>query len=296
MKLDFSHVDIPKGLAQIPKAIKVLLDTPAFIKKHQLWKGFLDHSWVLIFSIVVASAFTHTLYRDVHDYFFSDEEKEMEINIATEDIDTDNKETEKAMDTIPAQDEAGLEAEKQTLVEPEEIMEEDHKPLFSSSLKFLLLIFLEVLIYHFAVKTNNILKKTNKRPKFKEFSAAQIRMIKVMGRKWVLGLIMYILVSIVCGITQTGYLKDAIMFLIYGYYLGFAFLDNYLEQFHFSIKDSVSCIQTHFGAATVFGIFTSIVMYVPLIGPLIVPFLCAIAATRYGHLNQMESFNKWESN
>ena len=117
-----------------------------------------------------------------------------------------------------------------------------------------------------------------------------------MGRKWVLGLIMYILVSIVCGITQTGYLKDAIMFLIYGYYLGFAFLDNYLEQFHFSIKESVSCIQTHFGAATVFGIFTSIVMYVPLIGPLIVPFLCAIAATRYGHLNQMEAFNKWESN
>ena len=70
------------------------------------------------------------------------------------------------MDTIPAQDEAGLEAEKQTLVEPEEIMEEDHKPLFSSSLKFLLLIFLEVLIFHFAVKTNNILKKVTTRVGF----------------------------------------------------------------------------------------------------------------------------------
>jgi len=69
-------------------------------------------------------------------------------------------------------------------------------------------------------------------------------------------------------------------------------LDNYLEQFHFSIKQSVTCIQSHFGAATVFGIFTSLVMNVPLIGPLIVPFVCAIAATRYGHLNQMESFER----
>jgi len=292
MKLDFSHVNILNGFAQIPQAIKVLIDTPAFIKKHQLWKGFFEHSWVLLFSIFIASAFSYTLYRDVHDYFVPDEEKEMEINISAEGIEEGILEIEKAIDTIPEEGKAELEAKKQTLVDQKEIVEQDHKPLFSSSLKFLLLIFLEVLIYHFAVKTNNILKNTNKIPVFKDFSTAQIRMIKVMGRKWVLGLLMYILVSIVCGITQTGFLKDAIMFMVYGYYLGFAFLDNYLEQFHFSIKKSVTCIQSHFGAATVFGIFTSLVMHVPLIGPLIVPFLCAIAATRYGHMNQMEAFNK----
>ncbi len=292
MKLDFSHVNIPNGFAQIPQAFKVLIDTPAFIKKHQLWKGFLEHSWVLLFSIFIASAFSYTLYRDLHDYFVPDEEKEMEINISAEGIEEGILEIEKAIDTIPEKGKAELEAKKQTLVDQKEIVEQDHKPLFSSSLKFLLLIFLEVLIYHFAVKTNNILKNTNKIPVFKDFSTAQIRMIKVMGRKWVLGLLMYILVSIVCGITQTGFLKDAIMFMVYGYYLGFAFLDNYLEQFHFSIKKSVTCIQSHFGAATVFGIFTSLVMHVPLIGPLVVPFLCAIAATRYGHMNQMEAFNK----
>ena len=247
---------------------------------------------IVVFSIVTASLFSYTLYKDVHDYFIPGEESEMEINISSEEIDEDILEIEKAMENMPEQDKAELAAEKQSLVDQKEIMEEDHKPLFSSSLKFLLLIFLEVLIYHFAVKTNNILKNTNTIPKFKDFSTAQIRMIKVMGRKWVLGLIMYILVSIACGITQTGFLKDAIMFLVYGYYLGFAFLDNYLEQFHFSIKKSVTCIQSHFGAATVFGIFTSLVMNIPLIGPLVVPFLCAIAATRYGHLNQMEAFNK----
>jgi len=290
MKLDFSHVDIPKGLAQIPQAFKVLIDTPAFIKKHELWKGFLDHSGVLLFSIIIASAFSYTLYRDVHDYFLPEEKKDIEINISTDSVEEGIKEIAKAMDTIPVEGEVELEAGKQPLLQQEEIMEDDHKPLFSSSLKFLLLIFLEVLIYHFAVKTNNILKKQQKVLGFKDFSTAQIRMIKVMGRKWVLGLIMYILVSIICSINQTEYLKEAIMFLVYGYYLGFAFLDNYLEQFHFSISKSVTCIQSHFGAATVFGLFTSLLMNVPFIGPLIVPFLCTIAATRYGHLSQMESF------
>ncbi len=292
MKLDFSHVDISKGLAQIPQAFKVLIDTPNFIKKHQLWKGFLDHSWVLLFSIIIASAFTYTLYRDVHDYFIPGESRDIEINISTDGIDKGIEELEKAMEQIPEEGKAGLEAGKESLEQGKERIEGKHKPLFSGSLKFLLLVFLEVLIYHFAVKTNNILKKTNKVLAFKEFSTAQIRMIKVMGRKWLAGLLMYILISIVCGITGTDYLEDAIMFLVYGYYMGFAFLDNYLEQFHFTIKKSATCIQSHFGAATVFGLFTSIVMNVPVIGPLVVPFLCAIAATRYGHQSQMEDFEK----
>lgn len=313
MKLDFSHVNISKGLEQIPQAIKVLIDTPNFIKKHQLWKGFLDHSWVLLFSIVIASAFTYTLYRDIHDYFIPGESRDIEINISTDGLDKDIEEMdkdiekmemgieemekgiekmEKALEHIPEEGKAELEAGKQSLENQKEKIKGKHKPLFSGSLKFLLLIFLEVLIYHFAVKTNNILKKTNKILAFKEFSTAQIRMIKVMGRKWIAGLLMYIIISIACGITGTAYLKDTIMFLVYGYYMGFAFLDNYLEQFHFSIKKSATCIQSHFGAATVFGLFTSLVMNVPLIGPLVVPFLCAIAATRYGHQSQMEDFEE----
>jgi len=115
-------------------------------------------------------------------------------------------------------------------------------------------------------------------------------MMKVMWRKWLYGLLMFIFISIICGITGTDYLKDAIMFLIYGYYMGFAFLDNYLEQFKFSINESVKCTQSHFGAATVFGVFTSLIISIPVIGPLIAPFLCAIAATRYGHAKNMESF------
>jgi len=269
MSFNFSHVDLTKGFAQIPEAFKVLISTPAFIKKHQLWKGFWEHSWVSVFSVIIAIAFTFILYNNIHDYFLPN--NGIEINIPTEDIDEGIKAFEKAANDSMDGAKSGFETGKKSLTKVKESLEGEHKPLFSGSLKFLLLIFL------------------NKVLKFKNFSKAQIRMTKVMVRKWIYGLIMFILVSILCGIVGKSYLRDFIMFSIYGYYMGFAFLDNYLEQFNFSIKESAKCVQSHFGAATVFGLFTSIVMNIPIIGPLTVPFLCAIAATRYGHISQMEA-------
>ena len=131
--------------------------------------------------------------------------------------------------------------------------------------------------------TNNILKKEKRLLTIEEFCRAQIRMVKIMGHKWVYGLVMYILVSIACSILKISYLTNFIMFFVYGFFLGFAFLDNYLEQYQFTIKKSSKQIQTHFGAATVLGIFASIGMLVPVIGPILIPFICAVAATIYGH-------------
>jgi len=165
---------------------------------------------------------------------------------------------------------------------------EGHAPLFSGSLKFLILIFLEVIIFHFAIKANNHLKSENNSAEFKEFYRAQIRMVIILGRKWLYGLLMYVLVYILCSVTQTSFLITYIMIFIYGYFLGFAFLVNYLEQYDFSLKKSAKRIQSHFGASIVFGLLATFLLHIPLVGPLLVPFLCGIAATRYGHQAQME--------
>ncbi len=293
-KIDFKHVNIPQGIAQIPYAFKILLDTPLFIKNHKLWKGFLDHTWVLLFSIFIAILFTNILYDDLHHYFFpSDKEGAIEIN-----IDTTGESSEDLVKNIEEviEDEMEVDNNELEILEPDflnkdEVSEEKkHNSVFSGSLKFLLLILLEIIIFHFSVKTNNILKKENKLLEFNDFYKAEIRLIKIMGRNWLLGILMYVLVSVVCGITGTKYLSDTIMFCIYGFYLGFAFLDNYLEQFNFDINKSTKTIQKHFGAATVIGIFSSITMNIPIIGPLLVPFICGIAATRYGHAAKMEDF------
>lgn len=291
MKSDFSHVDISQGIGQIKEATTVLLSTPAFIKKHQLWRGFLDHKWVLIFSIVIASLFTFTLYKDIRNYFTppSQETMDVDITIGNDGLD-EIKNLEQPINDVSKNTEASIEIAQNSMADVKEQLDGDHKPLFSGSLKFLLLILLEVVIFHFAVKTNNILKEENKVLEFKDFYKAQIRMIFVLARKWVYGLLMYILVSILFGILGIEFMKDFTMFLIYGFYLGFAFLDNYLEQSGFTIKASAKCVQKHFGAAVTFGVFTSLLLYVPLVGPLVVPFIVGIAATRYGHANKIELF------
>jgi len=315
MSFDFSHVDFNKGLSQMPKALKILLGTPGFIAKHKLWRGVFDNTWILIFSIITAVLFTYLLYDNIHDFNSPNNNEGIEISINSS---SDPNETaqdkadvllttgleEKSQDSAGQEEEDDDDDEKDDEDYDEEDDEEEdednnddeedgkagHKPLFSGSLKFLLLIFLEVIIFHFAVKTNNILKNDNKIPAVKDFTKAQVRIFKVMGRKWIYGLIMYGLVSVICTLTNTQALKDSIMFMIYGYYMGFAFLDNYLEQFKFSINESAQVIQGHFGASLIFGLFTSIVINIPIIGPLVVPFICGIAATRYGHEYNLESF------
>lgn len=292
MKFNFDHIDTKEGFSQIPKTFRILMSTPSFIRTHKLWRGFLDYRWVLILSIIIASFFSLILVNNLYDYLFPDESKGIEININNEDLEESIKPIEEGSENISEVTNGEIEISNQSLIDQKENLKEEHRSVFSGSLKFLLLIFLEVLIFHFAVKTNNILKGEKVVLKFNQFYKAQIRMIKVMFRKWVYGLIMYILISIACSIIGFSFMIDPIMFFVYGFYLGFAFLDNYLEQSGFTIKESAKCIQSHFGASTVIGLFASIFMHIPLVGPLLVPFICAIAATRYGHESKMEAFAK----
>lgn len=287
MKFDFSHIDSSKALTQVSMASRVLLDTPAFIKKHQLWKGFLDHKWILILTMIIMGTLSATLYSDLHDYFIP-QENEVVIEIDTEEIDASIKALDITAINSSAEAREALEAEKRSLIETKEKLKAEHKPIFSGSYKFLILILLEILIFHFSVGTNNLVKNENRILTVREFARAQIRMIKVMAHKWIFGLIIYVLISFIFTILQMSFLTNFIMFFVYSFFLGLAFLDNYLEQYHISINKSSKCIQTHFGAAIVFGIVASIGMSIPVIGPIAMPFICAVAATLYGHEMKME--------
>lgn len=297
MKLNNSSESRKNAIPQMMEAMSIILSTPAFIFRHKLWRGFFTHKWVMIFSILVAAAFSYTLYNNLHDLVLGPDPTTELVDIPTDGLDEGLAAIEEAQSMVPTDSDENLGKDlgkdlgkaKEELIEEKEKLEGDHKPIFSGSLKFLLLILLEVFIFHFAVNTNNILKSQNAITNAKGFVQAQIRMIKVMGRKWVYGLIMYVLVSLFCNLLGAEVLKTKIMFFVYSYFLGVAFLDNYLEQYHFTIRNSASRIRQHFGAATVLGVVASGLLHVPLIGPLVAPFLCAIAATRYGHHSVMEA-------
>lgn len=286
MKNKFSQIDFGTAMEQATTALKVLSGTPAFISKHQLWKGFFDHKWIMIVTILITGILSFTLYNDIQNYISSNDS--LHIDIDTDGFDAGIEMLESATLLSPEEAKAGLEKGKQKLSDAKDKLENNHKPLFSGSYKFLILIFLEILIFHFSVGTNNILKNENRILIVREFSRAQIRMIKVMARKWIFSLIIYVLLSVVFGILNLSMVTDFLMFFVYSFFLGFAFLDNYLEQYHFSIKRSSKHIQQHLGAATTFGVIASAGMSIPVIGPVLMPFIFAVAATIYGHQTVME--------
>jgi uncharacterized protein involved in cysteine biosynthesis len=156
-----------------------------------------------------------------------------------------------------------------------------NKVLFSGSMKYFVLIFLEMLIFHFAVKTYEVLSGEKKVLKLKDFIDAQFRMLKVVIRSYFYEKILSILVMILLGIFGLGFLEIGIVFLIQCYFIGVAFVDNYNEQFNITVKESFSVAYDHFGATLLFGFVAYVLMSIPLVGAILASLIGAVATTCY---------------
>lgn len=162
---------------------------------------------------------------------------------------------------------------------------------FSGGMKYLLIIFLEVFIFHFSVKSYSILKGKQTVLKLNDFYQAEKRMLIVMLQCLVKTWLAYLFLSIVFGVFGFEFLKKPLMFLVYSYFIGYAFLDNYNEQHEISIKNSDKIIRKRFGASIALGMLCSLLMLIPVIGPFSSPLFCAVIATLYGYRHQLELVN-----
>ena len=241
---------------------KVIRDTIPFVLKHKLWKGFFDYKWVLFLSIVISILFSYFVYQDFISTMFI--EKELDVVM-----------------------QSGLGVDVEELVN--EVKNEGKKGAYSSGTKYLLLILLEVVIFHFSIKTLSILAENREQPKFKDFLNAEKRMIKLLIMNYIKGLIALGVITI--GLSMLGFegWTSFFMFFIYAYFVGHAFLDNYNEQFKKSMKISDSIIKQHIGASLALGILISVLLFIPLLGPLFAPILGAIAAAIYGERYKIEN-------
>jgi len=252
------------------------LQAPQFIKNHRLWNGFFDHKWVTLFSLIIAIVFSHLLIKNMT-------RDRGEVHIGS------------------VQDQLGEEIEEDLTVFQNE--ETDDKNIndkikkkggvffFGGGMKYLLLIFLEVLIFHFSVKTYSILKGKTIDLKFNDFYKAEIRMLKVMLHSLIKTGILFVLLSIVLKIVGLSSIHKVFMFLIYAYFLGHAFLDNYNEQHLLSIKASDNIIRKRFLASIALGIIASVIVHIPVLGPLTAPLFCSVVATLYGYRHQLEKID-----
>jgi len=241
-----------KALHQAIDCFSILTETYDFIKKHKLWRGFLKNRWILVLTVVVSILFSIIIFSRLLDpTFISD---------------------------ALAEDGASVQKSGFGL-----LLLEGDKIFFSGGIKYLLLIVLEVLMFHVAVRTLSILRNQEINLDAKDFLRAEIRMVKVVIRSFILGLIPLVILKILFGIIGLSDFTNIPMFFVYSYYLGFAFFDNYNEQFGLTIKESAALTKENMGAAVMLGIAAHVILIVPIVGAIIMPIFCAVAATLYGH-------------
>lgn len=246
----FNIIKIPLHALNMLESI---LETYPFIKKHKIWKGFFENKWVAVVTIIVSILFSYWLISDLFSV----------NNLDVSDLSEQGASVKEGM----------RDASKGEAI--------------SSGSKYLLLILLEVIIFHFSVKTLSILTGQHQDVNFKQFLGAEKRMIKLLAISFFKGAIASLIIWIILSLMGIGYLSSFIMFFVYSYFMGYAFIDNYNEQFSISINDSLLKVRQHVGAATLLGVVVSGLIYIPVLGPFLAPLFGAIAATLYSHKYQV---------
>lgn len=155
--------------------------------------------------------------------------------------------------------------------------------LTDGSLKWVILVLMEVVIYHFMRGTIKVVlgRDMPDANTFKPFFDAQMRMIGVAITSWIIELLITnVAFSVAFSIVPfMSFLRSPLTLLVQAYLLGFAIVDNYNEQFDISINQSLGYIRrSYMGVCLGLGFPLFLILYVPLIGALLGPLLISVTA------------------
>jgi len=253
----FKFYNFEEFFVHFRQCTSILKKTYPFIKKKKLWEGFFDNKWILFTSVFISLLFSYFLYHDTIRI----------IGLVGEWFDGTNGHGGETISEMKS--ESKIEA-------------------ISSGTRFLMLVFLEIVIFHFCVKAVNILTNGNDKPTLAQFIKAEKRMIIIMGFSFIKWTVAHFIINTLLHMIGMGWSTRILMIFVYGYFIGYAFFDNYNEQFHKTLKESALIIKQHVGAVTALGVVVSILLYVPLLGPVFAPIFGGIAAALYGHKYHIE--------
>jgi len=223
-----------------------------FARENRVWRGLFEIKWVVILGLVLSAIISLKFISVFIDWFD-------QIN---------NDQTQ-----VTAFQSASMLAGN--------ITEFGTELFISGSYKYMILIFVEIIIFYCVVNTLNILRNRNFRPQFNDFIKAQKRMIHVSVRAWILEITISFIIGTLLSVVGFSILKSPTILLIQFYFIGVVFLDNYTEQFGLTIKDSLAIINSHTGAAVGIGMVAHILFLVPLLGIVLAPILGGITAALY---------------
>ncbi len=241
-----------KVIGQLAAVLPLHKRAYQFAKENQVWKGLFKIKWVVITGLIL-SALISLRFIGVFVEWFSQLSAE----------------------------ETSVSAFQSASMLAGNISEFGTELFISGSYKYLILIFVEIIIFYCVVNTLNIIKNRNYRPQFKDFIKAQKRMIHVSIRAWIQEIVISFILGTLLSVVGFSILKSPTVLLVQFYFIGVVFLDNYTEQFGLSIKDSFAIIKSHAGAAVGIGMVAYVLFLIPLVGLVLAPILGGITAALY---------------
>jgi len=161
---------------------------------------------------------------------------------------------------------------------------DDLMEYFNGSHKYLILIVMEIVIFHFTRRTMMIVTQTEIDTSFNTFITAEKRMIQVAFYSFILESVWRFVANTSLSILDiTEWMIVPAMLIIESFYLGFAVIDNYNELLNMSIKQSHKYTFHHAPVAVIIGFILFLILKIPILGVLIGPVICAVIATLIMH-------------
>ncbi len=237
-------------LQQVLFTLKKIRPGVEYLYKHRLWEGFWSYGWVVRFLVVAGLLVSFRMLQIVYHGL---------QRLRVDDPKAALSSVGAAMSTVA---------------------EEGSQFLYNGSMKYILMIFMEIIIFHVCRKAIAQLTGNDSETSFTAFIQAQKRMFEVVLRVFILEMIFTGLVKVAFWILgPVDFLQPAVLFLIQSYFLGFTVLDNYHEQFGLTIKESFAYGKQFIGVSLGLGMFLQVLFYLPLFGAVAGPLIAAVVVS-----------------
>ncbi len=111
-------------------------------------------------------------------------------------------------------------------------------------------------------------------------TASAARGIRINTRNIIKEIIMTFLLLIASLVPGINLVALGLLFLVQAYFAGFGIMDFYLER-HYTFRESIGVVYSNKWAAIAIGSIFTALLFIPILGVLVAPYLCTAAATQY---------------
>jgi CysZ protein len=144
--------------------------------------------------------------------------------------------------------------------------------------KYLLLMALSPVLSIVSEKIEKDYKEKTKST-FSVMSSAA-RSIRINLRNMIKELVVTVLLLVMSLIPGINILTFFLLFVVQSYFLGFGFMDFYLER-HFTFSQTIALVWKHKWAAICIGSIFTFIILIPILGVLVAPYFVTVTATKY---------------